>query len=78
MSYGVDHRHSWDPELLWVWRRQAAVAPIRPLTPSLGTSICLRWALKSKKKKKDQRRRGYDGNRGQSDVIADRGNKPEM
>ena len=34
---GLDH---WvkDLALLWLWRRQAATAPIRP--PSLGTSIC--------------------------------------
>ena len=30
--------HSSDPVLLWLWRRLAATAPIRP--PSLGTSIC--------------------------------------
>ena len=31
MSYGVGCRHGLDPELLWLWRRPAAVALIRPL-----------------------------------------------
>ena len=31
MSCGVGHRHSSDLALLWLWRRQAAIAPIRPL-----------------------------------------------
>ena len=28
---GAGHRLSSDPELLWLWRRPAAVAPILPL-----------------------------------------------
>ena len=31
MSCGVGRRHSLDPELLWLWYRPAAVAPIGPL-----------------------------------------------
>ena len=31
MSYGVGSRFSWDLALQWLWRRLAAVAPIRPL-----------------------------------------------
>ena len=31
MSCGVGCRLSSDPALLWLWRRSAAVAPIRPL-----------------------------------------------
>ena len=31
MSCGVGPRRSLDPELLWLWCRPAAVAPIRPL-----------------------------------------------
>jgi len=31
VSYGVGCRHGLDPALLWLWRRQAATAPIRPL-----------------------------------------------
>ena len=30
-SSGVGHRSGSDPELLWLWRRPTAVAPIRPL-----------------------------------------------
>ena len=30
-SCGVGHRHGSDPELLWLWCRLAAVAPILPL-----------------------------------------------
>ena len=31
MSYGVDRRHSSDPELLQLWQRGAATSPIRTL-----------------------------------------------
>ena len=31
MSCGVGHRHHLDPALLWLWRRPAATAWIRPL-----------------------------------------------
>ena len=31
MSYGVGHRRGSDPELLWLWYRPEAAAPIRPL-----------------------------------------------
>ena len=31
MSYGVGSRHGLDPTLLWLWRRPAAIGPIRPL-----------------------------------------------
>ena len=31
MSCGVGRRHGSDPALLWLWRRLAATAPIRPL-----------------------------------------------
>ena len=31
MSYGVNHRLRLDLSLLWLWGRQTAVAPIRPL-----------------------------------------------
>ena len=31
MSYGVDRRCGLDLELLWLWRRAAAVAPTQPL-----------------------------------------------
>ena len=31
MSCGVGHRRGLDLVLLWLWRRPAATAPIRPL-----------------------------------------------
>ena len=31
MSCGVGRRHGLDPELLWLWHRSVATAPIRPL-----------------------------------------------
>ena len=31
MSCGVGYRHSSDPELLWLWHRLVAIAPIGPL-----------------------------------------------
>ena len=31
MSCGVGHRRGSDPALLWLWRRPATVALIRPL-----------------------------------------------
>ena len=47
VSWGIGHRCSSDPELLWPWRRPVAAAPIRPLAwepPRKGK--------KTKKKKK--------------------------
>ena len=32
MSCGIDCRLGLDPALLWLWRRPATTAPIRPLT----------------------------------------------
>ena len=48
MSCGVGWRGSSDPELLWIWCRPAATAPIRPL-PNLGTSISGGYTLKRKR-----------------------------
>ena len=31
MSCGVGCKRGWDPALLWLWHRQATVAPIGPL-----------------------------------------------
>ena len=49
VSYGVGHRRGSDPELLWLWCRPAAAAPMGP--PSLGTSICYGCDPKKRKKK---------------------------
>ena len=52
MSCGVGCRHSWDPVWLWLWRRPAAVAPIRPLAWELQYAAGA--ALKSKKKEEEE------------------------
>ena len=46
MSCGVGRRHGSDPELLWLWPRLEATAPIRPLAwePPYAVGV----ALKSK------------------------------
>ena len=49
MSCSVGHRCSSDPELLWLWCRPAAVAPIRPL--AWEPPYALGVALKKKNKK---------------------------
>ena len=50
MSCGVGRRCGLNSELLWLWHRPAAVAPIQPLDwePPYAAVV----ALKSKKKKK--------------------------
>ena len=50
MSCGVGHRHGLDPELLWLWRRPAAAAPIQPLAWELPCAAGA--ALQRPKKKK--------------------------
>ena len=60
MSCGVGHRRGSDLVLLWLWRRPAAVAPIRP--PSLGTlpyaaGAALKRQKDQKKKKKRKKER---------------------
>ena len=52
MSCGVVCRCSSDLALLWLWRRLAAVAPIRP--PSLGITICRECDPKKQKKKRER------------------------
>ena len=52
MSCGVEHRCSWNPELLWLWHRSAATAPIWPLAWELLYAVSA--ALKREKKKKEK------------------------
>ena len=47
MSCGVGLRLGSDPELLWLWRRLAAIAPIQPLAQELTYATGV--ALKRKK-----------------------------
>ena len=35
MTCGIDHRHTLDPVLLWLWPRPAAAAPTGPLALEL-------------------------------------------
>ena len=44
MSYGVGRRCSLDLELLWLWRRPAATAPIKPLAWE-GVSVVAQWLM---------------------------------
>ena len=50
MRCGVDHRHGSDLELLWLWCRPEALAPIRLLVwePPYAVGVALE---KTKKKK---------------------------
>ena len=50
MSCGVGGRSGWDPELLWLWCRPAARAPIQPLAWELSDAKSA--TLKSKKAKR--------------------------
>ena len=52
MSCGVGRRHGSDPELLWLWRRPAGTAPIRPLAwePSYAAGAAQEIAKKDKKR----------------------------
>ena len=45
VSCGVGHRRGLGPELLWLWCRLAAVAPVRPLAWELRHAMHV--ALKS-------------------------------
>ena len=54
MSCSVGHRYCTNPELLWLWHRLAATAPIQPLAWELphATGAALK-RRKEKKKKSD-------------------------
>ena len=51
MSFGVGHRRSSDPMLLWLWRRPAAVASIQPLAwvPPHAAGATLKRFLKKER-----------------------------
>ena len=51
MSCGVGRRRGSDLALLWLWRRPAATAPIRPLAwdPPYATGVALEKGKKTKK-----------------------------
>ena len=54
VSCGVGHRCSSDPKLLWLWRRMAAVAPIRPLAWELPYATGVPPPKKKAEKKKKE------------------------
>ena len=58
MSCGVGRRRGSDPVLLWLWRRPAAVAPIRPLAwePSYAMGAVLKNKTKKQKKQTKPKR----------------------
>ena len=51
MSRGVGCRCGWDPELLWLWHRWAATAPVEPLAwePPYAAGAALKRPKKKKK-----------------------------
>ena len=53
MSCGVGHKYGLDLALLWLWRRLAAVAPIRPLPwePPYAMGAALKKTQRQKIKK---------------------------
>ena len=53
MSCGEGCRRGWDPTLLWLWCKPAAVALIRPLVwePPYAMGVVLEKTKKTKKKK---------------------------
>ena len=54
MRCGVGRRCGLDPVLLWLWRKPAATAPIRPLAqePPYSAGAALEKIQKKKKKKR--------------------------
>ena len=52
VSCGVDRRHGSDPQLLWLWCRPEAIAPIRPLAGNLY----MPWVRPRKDRKKERER----------------------
>ena len=61
MSCGVGHREGWDPELLWLWCRLAAAAPIQLVAWELPYASGA--ALKSKKEGRKERKKGRNEGR---------------
>ena len=57
MNCGVGRRHGYDPVLLWLWCRLAAVALIRPLAwePPYAVGAALKRQKGKKKKKKKKK-----------------------
>ena len=58
MSCGVGHRRGSNPEVLWLWHRLAATAPIRPLAwePPYASGEPIKKEKRKKEKKKKKER----------------------
>ena len=58
MTCGVGCRRGSDPTLLWLWRRQAATALIRPLAwePPYAAGAALEMAKRQKDQKKKKKK----------------------
>ena len=58
MSCGISRRYGLDLVLLWLWRRLAATAPIRPLVwePPYAKGAALKNKKTNKKKRCDKRK----------------------
>ena len=56
MNCGVGRRHNSNLELLWLWCRLAAIAPVGPLSwePPYAAGVALEKDQKKKKKKKSE------------------------
>ena len=54
MSCDVGRRRSWDPALLWLWRRSAATALMGPLAwePPYAAGVALKRQKTKKEKEK--------------------------
>ena len=61
MSSGVGRRHGSDLALLWLWRRPAAVALIRPIAwkPPFAVDVALKRQEKKKKNNASKGRRQF-------------------
>ena len=59
MSRGVGCRCGWDPELLWLWHRWAATAPVEPLAwePPYAAGAALEKAKRHRERERDGERR---------------------
>ena len=66
MSCGVGLRHGSDLVLLWLWRRLAATAPIRPLAwePPYAVGAALKRQERKEKKRKERERERKEGRKG--------------
>ena len=60
MSCGVGRKHGLDLVWLWLWRRLAATAPIRPLAwePPYAVGLALEKDKKKKRKKRKKKTTG--------------------